>query len=133
MPEEEAQDAIFKEQGIVPVRDERGRLLKGQKTVRKPKLIYDEGIMPKFSCNTCYKGADCPHYKPDYVCVFNKEFQKFNVRNIQDVRDAMFSMAEFNMQRVQRLMIFEQMDSGILLNGIAMFLQVFAVAAYSIK
>lgn len=112
MPEVEAYDEELKRMDIVPVRDEKGRFIKGQKKVRKPKNIYSE-VMPKLACDTCYKAGDCPEYKAGFVCAFNRVFKKFDTRNIDDVFDAMFSMANVNLERTQRAIMFETMDGGM--------------------
>lgn len=112
MPEVDAYDEELSKQGIVAVRDMNGRFLKGQKKVRKPKNMYSEKY-PKLACDTCYKSGDCPDYKPGYVCAFNKMFKRFDTRDISDVVDAMQSMANSNLERMQRAMMFEIMDGGM--------------------
>jgi hypothetical protein len=112
MPEVDAYDEELKKQGVLVVRDEHGKFLKGQQLVRKPKKIYANS-MPKFSCDTCIKAQDCPKYKPGYVCAFDKMFKKFNTRNRADVLDAMYSIVDTNIARMQRMMAFENMDTGI--------------------
>ena len=113
MPEVEAYDEELLKMDIVPVRDEKGRFLKGQKKVRKKKSLYSD-VMPKLACDTCFKGSDCPEYKEGYVCAYNKEFGKFNTRNMEDVADAMHGIVEMNMSRLQRMMMFEMMDGGMI-------------------
>ena len=112
MPEIEAYDEELARNNIVAVRDERGRFLKGQQAVRKPKNIYSKKY-PKLNCNTCYKSGDCPEYKPGYVCAFDKMFKRFDTRNAEDVMDAMSSMINHNLERLQRAMMFEIMDGGM--------------------
>lgn len=112
MPEVEAYDEELRKNDIVPVRDEKGRFLKGQKRVRKPKNLYSSKY-PKLNCNTCYKAGDCPEYKPGYVCAYDKLLKRFDTRNYADVIEAMTSMINFNLERLQRAMIFETMDGGI--------------------
>jgi hypothetical protein len=111
MPEVDAYDEELRKLDIVPVRDEKGRFLKGQQKVRKNKKIYSD-LMPKLACDTCYKADGCPKYKPGYVCAFHKVFKQFNTRNSDDVLDAMHSLVEVNIERLQRMMMFEQMDGG---------------------
>ncbi len=113
MPEVEELDEELNDLGIVPVRDEQGRFIKGQRKVRKPKNIYSE-LYPKLACDTCYKSGECPEYAPGYVCKFHKLFKRFDTRNIHDVLDAMRSMTNMNLERMQRLAIFEVMDGGML-------------------
>lgn len=112
MPEVDELDAELAKMDIVAVRDEKGKFLKGQRKVRKPRNLYSEQF-PKLACNTCYKAGDCPEYKPDHVCAYVKEFQKFDTRNGEDVFDAMASLVNLNLQRTQRAAMFEVMDGGM--------------------
>jgi hypothetical protein len=112
MPEVEEIDRELKQAGIVAVRDENGRFLKGQRVVKKPKQLYSQHF-PKLACNTCYKAGECPEYKPDHACAFDKIFKKFKTRNMDDLIDAMHGMADLNLERMQRLMLFETMDGGM--------------------
>jgi len=112
MPEVDAYDDELRKQGIVVVRDEKGKFLKGQKHVRKPKKIYSDS-MYQLSCSTCYKSGDCPDYQAGYVCAYNKMFKRFSTRNRDDLMDAMHSIVEGNLERLQRMMMFEMMDGGM--------------------
>lgn len=112
MPEVAELDKELSTKGVVAVRDEKGRFLKGQKRVRKPKNIYSEKF-PKLACNTCYKAGDCPEFQPDSVCAYDKIFKKFDVRNSEDIMDAMSSMVNLNLGRLQRQTMFETMDGGM--------------------
>ena len=112
MPEIEAYDEELAKNNIVAVRDEKGRFLKGQQAVRKPKNIYSKKY-PKLNCDTCYKAGDCPEYRPGYVCAYDKLFKRFDTRNAEDVMDAMSSMINHNLERLQRAMMFETMDGGM--------------------
>ena len=113
MPEVDAYDAILRDNNIIPVRDAKGRLLKGQQLVRKPKNIYSER-MYKLSCDTCIKSATCPEYKEGYVCAFNKLFKRFNTRDARDIQDAIHSIVEKNNERLERAMMWETMDGGVI-------------------
>lgn len=105
-------DEIFKGAGIVPVRDEKGRFVKGQVTARKPKQIYSE-LFPKMSCDKCYAAQRCVEYKAGYACAYNKLFDRFNTRDMGDLVEAMQSMVSLNLSRMQRVAIFETMDGGM--------------------
>lgn len=109
---DELDDEIFKDNGLVAVRDEKGRFLKGQKKVKKPKNVYSEKY-PKLVCNTCYASQNCPEFKAGYVCAYNKMFKRFDCRNTEDIIDAMSSMVNLNMERMQRVAIYEMLDGGI--------------------
>lgn len=112
MPEVEQYDEILRQSDIIPVRDDKGRLVKGQKVFHRPKKLYADN-MPKMSCNTCYKAQDCPDYKEGYVCAYNKMFKRFNTRNASDIMDALHGMVELNLERLQRMAFFEIMDGGM--------------------
>ena len=112
MPEVDELDKELSKSGVVAVRDEKGRFLKGQKKVRKPKQVYSDKF-PKLACNTCYKAGDCPEFRPDSVCAYDKIFKNFDVRNMDDIMDAMQGMANLNLGRMQRMAMFEIMDGGM--------------------
>lgn len=105
-------DEIFADNGLITVRDEKGRFVKGQKKVRKPKNIYSEKY-PKLVCNTCYASQNCPEFKEGYVCAFNKMFKRFDCRRVDDILEAMQGMVNLNMERMQRVAIFEMLDGGM--------------------
>lgn len=113
MPEVSELDAELASKGVVAVRDSKGRFVKGQKAVRKPKNVYSEKY-PKLVCDTCYKSGDCPQYKAGYVCAFDRMLKRFDSRNYDDVVDAMASMVNANLGRMQRAMMFETMDGGFI-------------------
>jgi hypothetical protein len=112
MPEVEQYDEELRKANIEVVRNEKGHFVKGQQKIRKPKKIYSEN-MPKLACDTCTQGENCPKYQPGYVCAYNKQFKKFNTRSTDDIQDAMHSLVEANIGRLQRMMMFENMDGGI--------------------
>lgn len=112
-PEIDSMDEeIFSDNGLITVRDEKGRFIKGQKKVKKPKNVYSEKY-PKLVCNTCYAAQTCPEFKAGYVCAFNKMFKRFDCRNTEDILEAMQGMVNMNMERMQRVAIFEMLDGGI--------------------
>lgn len=109
---DELDKEIFDQTGYVAVRDEKGRFLKGQKTVKKQKHIYSEKY-PKLACSTCYAAQTCPEYKEGYVCAFNKMFKRFDCRKMEDILEAMQGMVNLNMERMQREAIFETLNGGM--------------------
>lgn len=113
MPEIDEFDEELRRQDIIPVRDANGRFIKGQKKVRKPRNVYSEKY-PKLACDTCYKSGECPQYKAGYVCAYDKMFKRFDSRNLEDVIESMQGMVNFNMARLQRAMIFETLDGGMI-------------------
>ena len=109
---DELDKEIFDQTGYAVVRDDKGRFLKGQKTVRKPKHIYSEKY-PKLACSTCYAAQTCPEFKEGYVCAFNKMFKRFDCRKTEDILEAMQGMVNLNMERMQREAIFETLNGGM--------------------
>lgn len=105
-------DEIFSNLDIVAVRDSKGRFLKGQKKIRRPKNLYSEKF-PKMFCDTCYASQTCPEYQQGMVCAFHKMFKKFDTRNTEDVVDALNSMAQINLERFQKAYMFEVLDGGM--------------------
>ena len=113
MPEIDEFDEELRRQDIIPVRDANGRFIKGQKKVRKPRNVYSDKY-PKLHCSTCYKSGECPEYREGYVCAYDKMFKRFDTRDAQDIMDSMASMVNFNLTRMQRAMIFETLDGGMI-------------------
>lgn len=105
-------DEIFAQEEIIPVRDEKGRFLKGQKKVLRPKKMYSK-MFPKMACDTCFSAQKCPQYKAGYACAFNKLFDKFDTRDMGDIIQAMQSIVDFSLGRTQRAMLFEMMEGGM--------------------
>ena len=105
-------DEIFREEGIVPVRDANGRFLKGQKQVLKPKKLYSQRY-PKMACDSCMNAQKCPEYKAGYVCAYNKMFDRYNTRDMGDIIQAMQGIVDYSMQRLQRGMLSETLNGGI--------------------
>ena len=105
-------EEIYKKAGIVPTFDEKGRFVKGQVAVRKPKKLYSKKY-PKFACDTCYAAAKCPEFKAGYVCAYSKMFNRFDTRDMGDIIQSLQGMVEHNMTRMQRAMIMEVMNGTI--------------------
>ena len=97
--------------GITPVRDNEGNVLRYEKR-RTRKTIYSKKF-PKFACDNCFVGAKCPEYKAGYVCAYAKIFKKFDTRNMSDIIQAVQSITGYDMERLQKAMIFEQLNGGI--------------------
>lgn len=105
-------EEIYREVGIVPTFDEKGRFVKGQVAVRKPKKVYSKKF-PKFACDTCYAAQKCPEYKAGYVCAYHKMFTRFDTRDMGDIIQIMQSMVEHNVTRMQRAMVMEVINGTI--------------------
>lgn len=108
----ELDDEIFKEAGIIPVRDEQGRFLKGQKQVARPKKLYSNRY-PKLACDMCVNAQKCPEYRAGYVCAYNKMFNRYNTRDVADVIQGMQGIVDLSMQRLQRAMLTEVLNGGM--------------------
>lgn len=105
-------DEIFKENEIIPVRDEKGHFLKGQRKVARPKKMYSNKY-PKMACDMCINAQTCPEYKAGYVCAYNKMFERYNTRDMGDIVQAMQGIANYSLVRLQRAMINETMNGGL--------------------
>lgn len=105
-------EEIYRKADIVPVFDEKGLFVKGQKAVRKPKKVYSKKY-PKYACDTCYAAQKCPEYKAGYVCAYNNMFNRFDTRDMADIIQAVQGIVEHNMARMQRAMIMEVMNGTI--------------------
>lgn len=105
-------EEVYRQVGIVPTFDEKGRFVKGQKAVRKPKKVYSTKY-PKFACDTCYAAAKCPEFKAGYVCAYHKMFTRFDTRDMADIIQAMQGMVEHNMTRMQRAMVMEVLNGTV--------------------
>lgn len=106
------ENEIFEETGVKPTFDKKGRFVKGQVAVRKPKQIYSEKF-PKLSCDVCFNSATCPEYKAGHVCAYSKIFKKFDTRNMGDLVTGMQSIVDYNMERMQFAMISEKLNGGL--------------------
>ena len=105
-------EEIYREVGIVPTFDSKGRFVKGQKAVRKPKKVYSTKY-PKFACDTCYAAAKCPEFKAGYVCAYHKMFNRYDTRDMADIIQAMQGMVEHNLTRMQRAMVMEVINGTV--------------------
>lgn len=105
-------DEIFRENEIIPVRDENGHFLKGQRKVARPKKLYSNKY-PKMACDMCVNAQTCPEYKAGYVCAYNKMFERYNTRDMGDIVQAMQGIANYSLVRLQRAMLNETMNGGL--------------------
>jgi len=105
-------EEIFRKADIVPVFDEKGKFLKGQQTVRKPKKVYSEKY-PKFACDTCYAASKCAEYKAGHVCAYSKLFNRFESRNVAEVIQSLQGIVEHGMTRLQRAMVLEVLNGNV--------------------
>ena len=110
---DEEKEEILQQNKIEVHRDEKGRFVKGQALVRKPKNLLSNS-MPRLTCNFCTRGAMCQYYQEGYVCYYEKEFSRFDSRDINDVKEAISAIVDLNTSRLQRATMFEIMDGGII-------------------
>lgn len=108
----ELDEEIYRKAEIVPTFDEKGKFVKGQVSVRKPKRVYSKKF-PKLACDTCFAAAKCPEYKSGYVCAYNKMFDRFSTRDMGDIIQSMQGIVEYNMARMQKSMIMETLNGVI--------------------
>ena len=112
-PEIDALDEeIYAKADITPVFDEKGHFVKGQQKVRKPKQVYSKKF-PKLACDNCFSAAKCPEYKAGYVCAYSKIFKKFDTRNMVDIIESIQGIVSYNMERMQKAMIFETLNGSL--------------------
>lgn len=104
-------DKALIENGITPIYDEQGNIKAGLKKLRKRKNLYAK--LGHLTCDQCYQSSNCPQYKAGYVCAYEKMFQQFDTRDINDVDDAMASIVDLAMERLTRAVLFERMDGNI--------------------
>ena len=105
-------EEIYRKAEIIPTFDEKGKFVKGQVAVRKPKKVYSDKY-PKLACDTCFAAAKCPEYKSGYVCAYNKMFNRFSTRDMGDIIQSMQGIVEYNMARMQKAMIMETINGNI--------------------
>lgn len=112
-PEVDAlEEEIYRKADIIPTFDEKGKFVKGQVAVHRPKKVYSKKF-PKLSCDTCYAAAKCPEFKAGYVCAYNKMFDRFSTRDMSDIIQSVQGMVEYNMTRMQKAMIMETLNGTI--------------------
>ena len=89
-----------------PMRDYRGRFIKGHAPLTRP--TYD--LMkkyPKLLCATCYARHKCIQYQNESVCAYKREFKKYYTRDVNDVVSILRSNVEVSLSEMQFAMIQE--------------------------
>ena len=109
---EELDKEIYQNTGIILARNEKGQFTGGKMTVPTKKSLL--GNTPKIMCDNCIERNSCPEFKRGYVCAFDKVFNKFDTRNPQDVADALYEMANVSVSRLQRALVQENLDGGMI-------------------
>jgi phage regulator Rha-like protein len=69
---------------------------------------------PKLACDMCFNAQKCPEYKAGYVCAYNEMFERYNTRDMADIIQAMQGLAEYQLVRVQRAMLTETVNGGMI-------------------
>jgi len=103
-PQESAKITLTQRRGL-PILTERGPVDLVAQDAELSRL-------PRFSCNTCHIGADCPSYRPGTVCAFEKSFAAFPLRDIDSVLAVMTETAERTKIRYRRAVLSEELVSG---------------------
>lgn len=108
-------DAVEKElisQGIKPVYDRDGNILKGIKTVKKQKKLSTKAL-PRLSCDRCVMAVNCPQYQAGYICAYDKMFRRFNTRDAEDVQQGLTAIADLALERAQKAFMQETAMGGV--------------------
>lgn len=93
-------------------RDETGKFAVGNNIhLKRTKSMLAH--IPKLACNTCYAADSCPMFKADSVCYYDKELNKFDTRNMEDVMHIQSDLTNTTIQRVMLARMFEQLDGGM--------------------
>ena len=100
------------EQGIQPVYDRDGNVLKGIKTVRKDKKIASKSFA-RLSCDRCATAMNCPEYMAGHICAYDMMFRRFNTRDPEDVMQGMTAIADVAMERAMKAYMQETMMGGV--------------------
>lgn len=97
------------EESTSPVRDNKGRFVKGHTPFIRPKYALLKKY-PKLLCDTCCKRDTCPEYHNNYVCAYKREFKKFPTRNLNHVMDALSSITNDSLREMQFAMVQETLS-----------------------
>ncbi len=100
------------EQGITPVYDKDGNILKGIKTVKKQKKLSNKAL-PRLSCDRCVMATNCPEYQAGYICAYDKMFRRFNTRDVEDVKQGLTAIADLALERAQKAFMQETAMGGV--------------------
>lgn len=100
------------EQGITPVYDKDGNILKGIKTVKKQKKLSNKAL-PRLSCDRCVMATNCPEYQAGYICAYDKMFRRFNTRDAEDVKQGLTAIADLALERAQKAFMQETAMGGV--------------------
>ena len=76
---------------------------------REPK----EGqTIPPLECSTCTVGVQCPKFNEGDICGYESSFSSFDIRSATGIIQAMEMMLVQNLKRLQLMYLFEQVQSG---------------------
>lgn len=99
------------EQGIKPIYDKNGNILKGIKKVKRQKKLSTRAL-PRLSCDRCVMAANCTEYQAGYICAYDKMFRRFNTREQEDVIQGMTAIADLAIERAQKAFMLETAMGG---------------------
>lgn len=100
------------EQGITPVYDKEGNVLKGIKTIKKQKKLSSKAL-PRQSCDRCVNALNCPEYQAGYICAYDEMFRRFNTRDPEDVMQGLTAIADLSMERAMKAYMQETLMGGV--------------------
>ena len=103
-PQESAKITLTQRRGL-PILTERGPVDLVAQDAELSRL-------PRFSCNTCSIGDDCPSYRPGTVCAYERSFAAFPVRDVDSVLAVMTEIVERTKIRYRRAVLSEELVSG---------------------
>ena len=100
------------EQGIQPLYDKEGNVLKGIKKIKNPKKISSKSFA-RLSCDRCATAMNCPEYQAGHICAYDLMFRRFNTRDSEDVMQGMTAIADVAMERAMKAYMQETLNGGI--------------------
>lgn len=100
------------EQGIQPLYDKNGNILKGIKTLKKQKKLSSKAL-PRQSCDRCANALNCPEYQAGYICAYDAMYRRFNTRDPEDVIQGLTAIADLSLERATKAYMQETLNGGI--------------------
>ena len=100
------------QQGITPVYDKDGNVLKGVKTIKKQKKLSSKAL-PRQSCDRCVNASNCPEYQAGYICAYDEMYRRFNTRDPEDVIQGMTAIADLSLERAMKAYMQETLMGGV--------------------
>jgi len=76
----------------------------------RTRLLKDK--LSALACHTCSINAECQYAKPGYLCYYKPAFQTFSTRRVEDTLEALQYLADKNIERAIRAVLFEEVQLG---------------------